>query len=187
MARRSPFDPDILDMIQSLAVDTDWSATQIHRKVEDEFLGRDIPSQRAVQVWVKKYRPADPSGPWFMLDADPADAALILPVLAKVIVGSKGSRTITRAEGDMIVRVRKACPDMPEGGVWRIARMYRARETNNEPSDDLDALLAFAPWRDQATDWNAAVEAGWIRAVPGIRPPRTQGGNLVPAGTRARR
>lgn len=168
MARRSPFEPDILDMIKSLAVDTDWSGTQIHRKIEDVFPEKDIPGQRSVQTWVKKYRPADPSGPWSLRDADPAEAALVLPVLAKVIARSQGKRTISRAEAAMIVRIRTACSDMPEGSAWRLAQLYRVRETNNEPTDDLDAVLAFAPWRDHGVSWRAAVDAGWVRAVSGV-------------------
>lgn len=171
MARRSPFDPEILDLIQSLAIDADWSATQVHRKIEETFPGRDIPSLRAVQAWVKKYRPPDPSGPWSLRDADGEMAALVLPALAAVITFSRGNHLVTRAEAAMIARIRTACPDVPLmpspwGNAWYLARLYLARENSGDAASDLDALLAFAPWRDGGQAWQAAVEANWIRAAP---------------------
>ncbi len=108
-------------------------------------------SERTIRDRINRLRPPDTSGPWSMADADPEDAALVLPVLAEAIEWSGGhSRRFSKAVARWIVKVRVAAPDLPVSWALNVAEAYRAAEerSDGEELESLDQMLAFAPWRD---------------------------------------
>lgn len=151
------------------------SAPAIHRELErlDRAgeLGGRLPGLRTVQRRLDDMAPHDPSDPWTFGEMDGEDARLVLDALAAAVNRTDGRiRAVSKAEADLIVKVARAAPDLPAAYQWRIARMYAARRSNAAPTDDLDALLAFAPWRDNpdnpAERYRRAVNEGWIVEAP---------------------
>jgi hypothetical protein len=138
------------------------AAPSIARGLAAEFPDRPTPSARAVSDWIERgVIRGDPSGIWSLAGASPGEAARVLPVLAAVIERTEGRRTfLTTAEAAMVARVSEAAPDLPPWQTYQLAHRYIDAGSATE---DLDQLLAFAPWRDQAAAYNAAIAAGWIR------------------------
>lgn len=148
--RRRYIDGDVLEAIEELARDQpEWTPAQIERELErDSKLQGRLPSSRTVQMIVKEARPADPSGPWSLADAEAAEAALVLPVLATVVAKTRGGRTwITQAEAEWLVKLRGAYSDLEPWEAFRLARLYMQRVEDRRETLDLDLFLACAAWR----------------------------------------
>jgi hypothetical protein len=81
---------------------------------------------------------------WTLADADGDEAALILPVVREAIEHSR--RRPTSAEAEWIARISRACPDLRDAKTVQ----YRAlvAQQGGADLDRVEALLAFAPWRD---------------------------------------
>jgi len=142
---------DVEDEIRRLAL-MNWTAAQISRELEKrpDFVGR-VPQDRTMRRAVRWYRPDDTSGWWSVAEADPEDAALVLPVLAEGIERSGGWwQRFSKDLAGWIVKVRLAAPDMPPVWALQVAFSYWSHGRHDEPSDNLDTMLAFAPWRDQS-------------------------------------
>ena len=153
------------------------SPAQIRKELETSPIGQryGLPPERTVQAIAKAYRDRIASTPWSLLGADPADAALVLPVigaaLAKGLHGAALTGT-TMSHGRWIARLARAVPDLvdlPKGRfeIWRFASVYQGREERKEPTDDLDAFFALAPWRDGGKAYVAAIAAGLVTTVHG--------------------
>ena len=128
---------------------TDMRAAEIQRTLELKFGPNRSPQLRTVQRMVRELRAADASSVW---SASPAEATSddrhALEVLAAVIVGTGGSRTtLTQTEAAHAVGIRSLAPDLDAWLTYRLARAYMARAARGEPTTDLDAWLALAPWR----------------------------------------
>lgn len=132
--------------IRSLVEEKGYTnAAEIERELSSKGRRVDI---RTIRARVKEYTVEDPSGRWTLAGSPGALAALILPVLAAVIENSEGHIShLTNAQAAWIVKVRRAAPDLSPWGAFCIAAYYRIRQHRNEPTADLDLLLAFAPWR----------------------------------------
>ncbi len=149
MPRGPRIDLDVQDEIRKLALDEAAPATpaQIFRHLEREtkFEGR-VPELRAIQRFVKKLAPPDPSGEWSFVDAEPEDARLVLDVLAEITARTNGQARITCATAEWIIKIRKAAPSISPLEAYQFAKEYRAREDRRIDTRDLDLMLAFAPW-----------------------------------------
>jgi len=172
---RPRMDGDIEEEVQRLAR-LNRTAAQILRELgkRPEFKGR-LPQERTMRRAVRWYRPDDTSGWWSVAEADPEDAALVLPVLAGGI--ERGGGWWQRFSKDLagwIVKVRVAAPDIPPLWAFRVAQEYSWRESREEPTDSLDTMLAFAPWHDESQlhrylraverahrDWFAIFDLTW--------------------------
>ena len=128
-----------------------------------------VPHLRTIQRIVARTRPADSSGVWEIEDSSPDDARVVLDFLADAIAGTNGRVSeITREQAAWIIRLRKLGPPMEFDEILRLAALYRDRRTNGNATRDLDAFLAFAPWRDKpaAIRYLRAVLNELIEAVP---------------------
>lgn len=130
---------EIKDAIEKRVVEDDWRAPDIHEDLKERFRKR-APTLRTVERWVKVFAPPDPSGAWRFADADPQDAALVLPVLPDLRV--PGVRPLTEEEASWIVRLRRAVPQMPPVVVRAMARQYMSYEHRNLSTEPLDQILA---------------------------------------------
>lgn len=147
------FDAAVQSMAEGLALQG-LTPAQIERAlIEAGVAPADRPSRRTIQRLVQAVRVHDRSGPWSLGDAEGDEAPLILPVLRAYLQLSslqarKSSRShfITKAEARWIVRIRRTAPDLHPFDVYLLARAYLGRETRNQVTHDLDALLAYQPW-----------------------------------------
>ncbi|HEY7030231.1 MAG TPA: hypothetical protein VH482_02840 [Thermomicrobiales bacterium] len=167
--RARKIDGDVQAAIEELALQG-WGGTQIRTELSrrEQFGGR-LPTVRTVQSIVREIAPRDGSGEWSPLKADPESAALALDALAAVVESSEGRiRSLTVAEAERISALRTMRPDLPPWDAWFLARTYLAREPHGDPVDDLDAYLAFAPWRDDESfeRYLSATDAGWVTSSP---------------------
>src|SRR6266571_2388636 len=167
-ARRN-IDLDVQANIELLTAEG-WSATQIHRKLEQAgTYGGRLPTLRTVQRIVSERTPRDKSGPWTMQDAGP-DARTVLDVLAAAIEQTEGRvTTVSRDEAAWVVRLSQVTSGLWPYELWQLARLYVGRVSRGESASDLEAFLAYAPWRDGEAGWqryDGAVDAGWLRPIP---------------------
>ncbi|CAN5246616.1 hypothetical protein BH23CHL1_BH23CHL1_13500 [soil metagenome] len=165
-------DGDVQDAIETLAIDTDWGPTQIQRHLEakPEFAGR-LPKIRTFQDVVKEVRSADPTETWSVHDSNPETANLVLETIAVMMVQTGGSvRNVTKGLAEWIVKVGTICPKMSYPNVYRMAWLYNVRIINKESTTDLDAYLAFKPWKDAGHQvaYTRAIGEGWITAPPAV-------------------
>jgi hypothetical protein len=159
--------PDILDRIAELT-DKGIAATEIYKDLQgDERFANRLPySVRTIQNIVRDLTPhLALDERWSVTQASPEEAAAVLPVLASVITETEGRRQwLTRAEAQWIAKLRLVAPDLLPFETYRLARLYLLRTERNEPTDDLDTALAYAPWReDQKEVYKRAIQKGWIR------------------------
>ena len=157
--RRRQIDADMERAIMVLA--DSHTPTQIHRELERR-VGKDrTPALRTVQRVIADVTPKD-ALPWQLRDADPDDAALLLPVLAAAIERTEGRvRQVTRGHAEWIVRLRRASPEMPLYTAFALARIYVAQVERGLPTTMFDELLAFAPWTHPER-YTTATRRGWV-------------------------
>lgn len=146
--RERKISPEIQARISKLAAGR-TSAAKIHREILSDFGDtNDTPSVRTVQDIVRDVRSEEPFERWSVASSSPEDAALILPVYAAVtdrFIEEYPSLGVRDAE--WVVRIRKVVPDLPAFAVYEVAFSYGIRRRRDLKTDDLDSLLAFAPWR----------------------------------------
>lgn len=166
--RRSYLDADVEQEIRLLALQ-DANAPEIRRTLEQNAKIKDrLPTERTIYRIVREMRPADPSGPWSPATADPQEAALVLDVLRAAIIETQGrTQGFTNAEAEQVVRLRTMRPDLPAYEAFILARDYLARRANQQPTDDLDSYLVFAPWQgpDAAEAYADAIAQGWAQPI----------------------
>jgi hypothetical protein len=140
----------------------------IHAKIKETY-GEDLASYTTVRNIIDQL-PLEPEAPWTYSQENAAAATLILPVIAALVRKTRGQRaSVTVEEAHWIVRVRTTAPDLPPYAAYQLASYYAMRTAFKKPTDDLDAILAFAPWRG----WNAfreyqkAVQSKWIEQPAG--------------------
>ena len=170
MGRKQQIEGDVWEFIREL-VRRHLSPPQILKELKSqERFSQRVPSLRQIQRLKAKWSPSDPSAPWSLTDGDEeSDPALVLPVLAVVISETKGRKTrLTKAEAQSITRIRRIAPDCDPWDAYVFARLYLLKEQADIPSVDIDAYLAYAPWRgkQEAQAYGQALEEGWVSNVP---------------------
>ena len=158
--RRRNIDADVMDAIYG-SVSRELNGAAIHRALEARF-GTRAPSLRTVQDVVRGLRPRDESEPWTLADAEDNSAAWLMEVLASAIERTNGGRRfLTKEEAQWLGKIHSSARDVPPGLGFELARQYIRRETRGEPTYDIDALIAFAPWRSdehRARYWVQLIE-----------------------------
>jgi hypothetical protein len=160
MAKGRATDLDIIRAIEELAL-LGYNKAETHRRILARFPA-DAPTDRTVAKYFDRVTPSDLSEPWRLDEMSGGEIRLVLPVLATVLELTEGrTRHLTGAEARWIVRLREAAPDLPLWDAYRVARWYIARAADKSLTQDMDLLLAFAPWRESSRFENA-LERGWI-------------------------
>jgi hypothetical protein len=147
----------------------DWRPAEIYEALRkrhglEELAPRPdgFPSVRAVQSLIKRSRRTDVSGAWTLLEGDPEDAALVVPVLQAFdrTARSRQQRGPTKAEAEVIARIRRARPDYT---VWsqirNLATLVCAFPDQLAKAED---WLAYEPWLDNGDQLIDAAAAGAV-------------------------
>lgn len=130
------------------------SPTQVQKALELESIELDI---RTIRARLKLLLPPDDSGTWSLAEHNPehpeaepspAEVAAVMPVMAAVAEHAEGRVTgLTKRQAALVCRVRAAAPTLAPWFVYRVALAYQRREARKEPTEDLDLMLAWEPWR----------------------------------------
>jgi len=148
-----------------------YTPAQIERELSQmpQYATR-LPTIRTIQRIVADVKDVSPE--WSIATADPADLPLVVGVLPELVEQTGGRRlAFTTSEAAWVARVRRAAPDLAaKWALWLAAYKYLTRDQKKEPTTDLDLLLAFAPWRDDASfqRFVAAIPQEWVQG-PGIQ------------------
>jgi hypothetical protein len=169
MTTRRGWDGRLLRKVDGLALDG-WAAAEILRELEEEVrsgsLTADrVPGIRTIERWVKDTQPKDSSGRWRLSVVDAEDASFLLTVRAAVISGTDGRvRELTVATVGWLRAIHAVAPDLEPWSAHRLARSYLSRIEQEQDTGDLDAWLAFGPWRgmEAAAAYERAVREGWV-------------------------
>lgn len=150
-----------------------FTPIQIYRHLEEkeEFKGK-LPSLRTVQTIVKQNLPRDPSEPWSLADSKRGDVPSVLETLAAVIEQTEGRITsLSVAQAEWIARIDSAAPDIDPWDRFLVTVMYQKLAETDGSTKDLDAFLAFAPWRgnEALIRYNKAFQSGYIQAYYAMR------------------
>ncbi|MBE3590444.1 MAG: hypothetical protein IMW98_06435 [Firmicutes bacterium] len=128
------------------------NAAQIHERLVQAFPDT-APTDRTVRAIVRELLPPDPSGPWQPgPDDDPEEAALVLEAWAETMARAKGRaswKLPSRERARWIAWIRSGWPDLDPVVAVVLATDYWARRASKQSTADLDAFLAFAPWRSE--------------------------------------
>ena len=169
MARGKRLDPALIELIrEKLAQELSPKQMLEDRSLEDVDL-------RTIQRYVRRFRSPSAGGTdeerWNWHSASGEEIARLLPVLAEVIQRTQGRRHyLTAVETSWVSKIHQAAPDIAPWWAYRLAQEYiaRLRPTAGrapEPTDDLDWLLLFAPWRSDAAKERWDKTAVFIEAV----------------------
>jgi hypothetical protein len=148
-----------------------FTPSQIHRELFPDGQGSpDFVSKKTVERMVKDFAPADSSGPWSLVGADPEEARTILDVLAHELT----SRPVwpTRERARWIARVRTAAPDIPTAWAREIAHGYEIFCEYPLMVRYIDLALILRPWA------SPSALAGFAEIVRLLRPHWGQPGVL---------
>lgn len=159
-ARGPRTNPVVRAYIEGLALhDPDWTSSAVEARLRRELpdYATEIPGQRAIQkiMAAARARGQHPDGSphWSIGDcADPADAALVLPVIRRGLGAGEGG--ISRDMGDAIIRIRRALPELPVAQVYLAAARYIGAKTWADQGDHrfmdslTDELARLAPVED---------------------------------------
>jgi hypothetical protein len=173
MATRRGWDGRLLRKVDGLALDG-WTAAEIVRELDgmersESFTADRVPGIRTIERWVKAIQPKDPSGRWRLSVVDAEDAAFLLAVRAAVISGTEGRvRELTVTTVGWLRAIHAVAPDLEPWSAHRLARSYLSRIERERDTGDLDAWLAFGPWRgkEAAASYERAVREGWVDHSP---------------------
>lgn len=161
MVHRRPatrIDPEVADAAAELT-HRGYGPSAIQRDLNARF-GERAPGLR----WLKGLRASlrsDPSEPWRFAEAEPEEAAAVMPVLAAVIEETLGrTKLLTRDEAAHVRRIRIAAPDIEPWDAYRVARELLVAD--GAEADALVCYLAFAPWRDGGERYAKAYAVGAI-------------------------
>ena len=173
MATRRGWDGPVARQAEAWALDG-LTAAEIARELDKLVLSGSlspdqVPHIRTIQRHVKDVRPVDPSGRWRLSVVDDDDAAFLLSARAAVISATEGRvREISVAAAAWLRAIHAVAPDLEAWSAHRLARSYLSRIEQKQDTGDLDAWLAFGPWRgkEAAAAYERAVRAGWIDHWP---------------------
>ena len=160
--------PEIMDFIIKEARNGSVSALSIAHAAEERFGLKDCPSTRTVQEIVAEQRSRTQSGPWRWAE-EPVDTAVVLGVLADLMFMSGGKTTeISQEDADWIIKLSRAgVGDLPPSFLHGLAIQYQLRGDTR----DLDALIAFTPWRSERAFKRYGMAIEPIGVIPADRFP----------------
>jgi hypothetical protein len=154
--------------------------TQIHRELErkiDKTKSRGSVGLSTVKRTVKKLANKPVSGAttgataelqeWCFMSDDTGEPGIVLDTLRTLIEQTEGRVTeISMEEARALVRVSSIAPDLSPFDWWRLAVLYIGRRDAGESVSDIDAMLAFAPWRHGNAEgrrrYDRARAEGWL-------------------------
>jgi len=139
------------------------------RAEKGEFDAAWIPRRRTLQRDVKRVRPPDPSGLWTFSSDEEEGAAFVLATLSVVIDRTRGRVTrLSNGTANWLQAIHAVAPELDHWTAFTLASMYQARSDRNLDWDDLDAWLAYGPWRGEeaAERYERAVAEGWVPHSP---------------------
>jgi len=180
-ARR--IDGRIYEVLRELVVKGWNNGAEVHRELQRRFPTTaaevvPIPDLRTIQRVLCDLTPSDGGSLWSLAEAEPEDAALIVPVLAAMIEDTEGRRpSITRTEARWIAKIRRI--DLAEPGepldhittyelafeaAYAQSSEARALKAEDALLSYIEGFLAFAPWRSKKREQNyySAFEKGWL-------------------------
>lgn len=141
--RRRSLDPDVQQALERLLAAGFSPARAVQRLDQEAQLTGRVPSLRTVQRVASELRPPDTSDTWRLVEADPDEARLVLPVLGALI--EAGSMTsITQETARWIARIQRAAPGLAPLDVARFALRYLSAEMGERPTGEIDRALALA-------------------------------------------
>lgn len=144
---------------------------EIGLTLTEEFPDESVPQQRTIFDIRKEVENADLTDVWTVSDPGQSreTVAAILPVLGAVVARPGTSRShVTVAESKQIWKLSLVTDHLPAWDLYRVARLYIHRTATEQPTTDLDAFLAIAPWQDadHFLEYEEAVRDGRIEPVP---------------------
>jgi hypothetical protein len=157
----------ITELVDDLAL-KGATARQILDELEAAWMGGDfdvdkLPDIRTIERWLKRFRPVDASGAWRLRDGLDPDAAFLLATRALIISSSEGQVSeLSVATAAWLRAVHAVAADLDPIEAYRLARYYALAQEQGDDTGELDAYLAYAPWRGPGGYEEAVVE-GWIR------------------------
>jgi hypothetical protein len=140
--------------------------------------GEALPSERTIQDIAREFVDPDPDDPWAITDAEAAEAALVLPVLAQRFL-EYGDRTISRGDAKWAAIIRRALPGLELAAASMWARVFHVTERHGDAYDavpggqrsildrQLDlavAAAALAEGLDERPEWTLLMQADWWAA-----------------------
>lgn len=139
-------------------------------ELDERFEGRPIPHLRTIQAKLRERRPgAQPRADrWTVREADPEDAALILPALAMAqrrLGDSGGPARLTKGHAEWIARLRRASPRMSVEAAYTLAAAYWTAEQSGWGTPGLDRFVAMELWRAPLAEQLHAYAVGWTDTV----------------------
>ena len=129
-----------------------FGSGEIYRKLQSSAALRsnEKPSPRTVRRIVNQELRGNASEPWTLVGSklSPAGNQFVVETLGAVLHRTAGRRSgLTVLEAGWVARVRQLAPQLSPWDAYRVASLYAMRKDRDEPTDDLDALLAYSPWR----------------------------------------
>ena len=120
---------------------------QVYRHLEERDLldGDNRVSEKTIARRIREYTPADESGPWSLLDADPEEAQRIIPVFKHAFGETFGRVWLSRAIAGWVNRVC-AVADPPDAWAWSFAVAYHRVTARQDDTRCLDLLLMYRVW-----------------------------------------
>ncbi|MGD0019823.1 MAG: hypothetical protein ABSD62_11255 [Candidatus Limnocylindrales bacterium] len=129
------------------------------------FDGR-VPSLRTISRRAKERRPPAAGERWSLAEAEPDEAAAVLPVFAAL---AKRDRVwecgfVTKEHAQVLVLIRAAAPDLDPWVAYKVADEYVLRRRGGLRTLGLELGLALAPWRSEASaaELRRVLEAGFL-------------------------
>ena len=142
MSRRR-VDPDVARAIEEDLVAGYSPSRVLDRLQADDQLRDRAPSLRTIESIAAEIRPRSSSTTWSLAAAEPAAAALVLPVLAELARRSEGRLVSLAADtAEWVVRIRRAAPALEPYAAFRWAVRYQLSAARGQDTAALDVELA---------------------------------------------
>jgi len=130
--------------------------------VDEQYDGRVPKNIRTIRKYANQVRPSFISLPvaasdqWNPAEDRTGNPVLVLAMLRELIEWTSGSITqISHENAARVVTLAPVVQDLTFQDLWLLVVQYEERKAAGEGTDDLDALLALAPWRSGADGWAA--------------------------------
>ena len=159
-------DADVLEAIED-RFGRGRSPRQIYGELtaNPHFAGR-VPSVKTIGRKAKTFRLPNPEERWSLAEADPEEAAVVLPVFAAMAKRDRVWRCqfVTKEEAQILVRITAAAPDLDPWVAYQVAEGYVSRRRRGLQTLGLELGLAFATWRGEASaaEFRRVLDAGFI-------------------------